>query len=60
MGIVKSARAIGRVAGQVIDEEDRQLLHVGLVYLFALGVAAVMVAASVALAWRVFEAIERA
>ena len=55
--IVKSARAVGRAAGAIIDEEDRKLL--GIVITLAITVVGLagLFALAVAIAIRVFEAV---
>lgn len=52
--IVKSVRAVGRAAGQVIDEEDRKFIGQGLVLLLCIPVIASVGAATAGLAILLF------
>ena len=58
--IVKAAKAAARLAGKAVDEEDRQVLGAGILYLLALCGFTLAVAATASLAIRVFEAIQGA
>ena len=58
--IVKAAKAVARLAGKAVDEEDRRVLGEGVVYLLALCAGALAISATVSLAIRVFEAIQGA
>ena len=57
--IIKPIRAVGRFAGRLLDEEDRQVIGQGLAVLLALGFATIVVAGAIGLAIRVFEATQR-
>lgn len=54
MAVVKSAKRLGRVAGRVLDAEDRALIGQGIALTVGAGFAAVAVAAILGLAWRAF------
>lgn len=54
LAIVKSVRRVGRVAGKVLDAEDRAIIAQGMALVTGAGFILIAGAGIVGLAWRVF------